>query len=206
MRVSPRDIHINDPSFSDDLYSFKGKLDRDYGVTKHFNMDDATVFTVSHELHRLHRAALAPYFSRHMLLSPAKDGVVQSKVEILCARFEQARDTHEAIDLNLAFKCLATDVITEYALGKSYDLLHTPDFSVKWFEAQRDTGRFTLFAKHFPWLIPLLRRLPVSFVASLHTEMGQALTKAKVALLQVCDTLGILLNIHRPSKTKFGRL
>ena len=180
VRIAPREIHINEPLFSEELYSFKAKLDRDYGVTRHFGMDDATVFTVSHDLHRLRRAALAPYFSRNMLLSSEKREVVRDKVETLCTRFQNAQETQQPIDLRLAFKCLATDVITEYALGKSYDLLNTADLSKDWFKAQQDAGQFTLFAKHFPWLIPLLRRLPVCFVASLNTEMGQALRKAKV--------------------------
>lgn len=88
--------------------------------------------------------------------------------------------TQQPVNLGLAFKCLATDVVSDYALGESYNLIETPDFSVKWFEVQRDTGELVLFAKHFPWLVPLLRHLPSTLIALLATEMGHFLTKAKV--------------------------
>ena len=139
--ISPKEIHINDPLLSDELYSFKAKRDRDYGVKRHFGMDDATVFTASHDLYRLRRAALA-------------------------------------------LKCLATDIITEHALAKSYDLLYTLYFSKDWYKAQQDGGQFTLFAKYFLWLIPLLRRVPVRFVASSNTGVGPGFEKSNRVILQ----------------------
>lgn len=44
VRISPHELHINDPFFSEDLYSFKGRLDRYTGAAKHFGMDDVRAF------------------------------------------------------------------------------------------------------------------------------------------------------------------
>ena len=183
VRITPHELHINDPSFSDEIYSFKAKLDRYEGATQHFGMDDATVFTVPYDKHKLRRAALAPFFARNIVSTSNYGDLIQDKVEKLCSRIEGFRGTNQPMNIGLAFRCLATDVISEYALGKSYDLLDTPDFSAAWFEAQRDTGRFVLLAKHFPWLIPLLRRLPAWLITMLSPEMGKSLANGKVSCL-----------------------
>lgn len=183
MRIKPYELHINDPYFSDDLFSFKAKLDRDVGATQHFGMDDATVFTVPYNEHKYRRAALAPFFGRNMVLTPNCTNIVTRQVERLCSRIEEHRGTKQPMNIGLAFKCLATDVISEYALGNSYDLLDTPDFSAAWFEAQRGTGEYVLLGKHFPLLIPLLRRLPSALITLLSPEMGKSLARGKVILI-----------------------
>ena len=176
---------MNDPSFSDEIFSFKAKLDRYVGATQHFGMDDATVFTVTYENHRVRRGALAPFFARNAILTSTCGSVIGEKVDTLCSRIEEHCVTKQPLNLGLAFKCLATDVITGYALGASFDLLNTPDFSAAWFEAQRGSGEFVLLGKHFPWLIPLLRRLPQWLVTILSPEMGKSLARGKVSHLNL---------------------
>ena len=182
VRITPHELHISEPSFSDELYSFKAKLDRYEGATRHFGMDDATVFTVPYDKHKLRRSAMAPFFARNVVSTSSYSHLIQEKVEKLCSRIEHFREKNQPMNIGLAFKCLATDVISEYALGKSYDLLDTPDFSAAWFEAQRDTGRFVLLAKHFPRLIPLLRQLPAWLITMLSPEMGKSLANGDVKL------------------------
>lgn len=176
-------MHVDDPLFSDDLFSFRAKLDRYEGATRQFGMDDATVFTVPHDKHKARRGALAPFFARNIVSLSSYQDMVRNKVEKLCFRIEQFRGNKQPLNLGLAFKCLATDVISEYALGTSYDLLETPDFSAPWFESQRATGESVLTAKHFPWLIPLVGHLPSQLITTLNTEMGKTLARGKVGCL-----------------------
>ena len=116
-------------------------------------MDDATVFTVPHDLHRLRRGPLASFFARNIVSQSHE--LIRNKVEKLCSRITEFRGTKQPIDLSLAFRCLTTDVITQYALSKSYGLLDTPDFSPGWFRAVLESGEFALVGKHFPWLVSL---------------------------------------------------
>ncbi|KAL6721586.1 hypothetical protein ACLMJK_000690 [Lecanora helva] len=185
VRITPHELHINDPSFSDEIFSFRAKLDRYEGATQHFGMEDATVFTVPYDKHRLRRGALAPFFARSVVSTPNYASIIRNKVEKLCFRLEQARTRAMPVNIGLAFKCLATDVISEYALGASYNLLDTPDFSAAWFETQRSTGEFVLLGKHFPWLIPSLRRLPTWLITLLSLEAGKSLTRGKAIGEQV---------------------
>ena len=123
MRINPCELSVDDPDFLlDEVFAFKSKLDRYPGATNHFAMDDATVFTVPHGLHRLRRGPLASFFSRSMV-SQSQD-LIRSKVERLCSRITEFQATKQPINLSLAFRCLTTDVVTQYALSKSYDLLY----------------------------------------------------------------------------------
>ncbi len=157
VRINPYELSIDDPDFLlDEVFAFKSKLDRYQGATKHFAMDDATVFTVPHDLHRLRRGPLASYFSRSMVSQ--FQYMIRNKVETLCSRITELKGTKQPIDLSLAFRCLTTDIVTQYALSKSYDLLGTPEFSPAWFRAVLEAGEFALIGKHFPWLVSHLFR------------------------------------------------
>ena len=205
VRITPHELHINDPSFTDDIFSFKSKLDRYAGATQYFGMDDATVFTVPYDKHRLRRGALAPFFGRNMFLTSSYANIIQGKVEKLCSRIEKHRETKQPMNLGLAFRCLATDVITDYALGDSYDLLDAPDFNAAWFEAQRGASEIVLLCKHFPWLMPLLRYLPSWLATLLSPEMGKSLARGKVGcLLFKIDALltGSWCRLLKPKSSK----
>ena len=152
LRINPHELSIDDPDFLlDEVFAFKSKLDRYPGAVTHFAMSDATVFTVSHELHRLRRGPLASFFSRSMVLQ--SQDLMRDKVRELCLRITGFQGTKQPIDLSLAFRCLTTDVVTRYSLSKSHALLDTPDFSPAWFRAVREGGEFALLGKHFPGLV-----------------------------------------------------
>lgn len=179
VRITPHEIHVNDPDFfSDELFSFNAKLDRYPEATKQFGIPDSTLFTVPHELHKSRRAALAPFFSRSTITK--LESVIRGKVEKLCERMQTFIESQEPLELALAYRCLTTDVVTEYALGESYHQLDSPDFSVQWFEALRDSGEVALLAKHVTWLLPLMNSLPLFIVKMLNPEMGKSLAKNKV--------------------------
>ena len=146
-------------------------------------MNDATVFSAPYEKHRILRSALAPFFGRNMILTSAVGDIVRNHVERFCNRLEAQRESQQDLNIGLAFKCLVSDIITEYALGTPYRLLDTPDFSPSWFEIQRATGEFALLAKHFPKLIPVLRHVPAPlwFVKMIFPGMGKLLEMTEVA-------------------------
>lgn len=157
-------------------------MDRYPEATKQFGIPESTLFTVPHELHKLRRAALAPFFSRSTIVK--LEDVIRGKVEKLCERMQAFMKTGEPLELALAYRCLTTDVVTEYALGESYHQLDSPDFSDKWFRALRDSGEVALLAKHVPWLLPLMNSLPLWVVKILNPEMAQSLAKNKVRILR----------------------
>ena len=74
--------------------------------------------TVGHDLHRIRRAAINPFFSKQKVA--ALQPVIQQLVDKLCNKFEKCKGTGEVIPMECAFDAFTMDVITEYALDTSF--------------------------------------------------------------------------------------
>lgn len=125
------ELHILDPDFYDELYTRTAKRNKDPLHSTAFGSPDVAFATVDHDLHRVRRAALNPFFFKKNVreLEP----VIKSKVDLLCQRFERLAHTVETFVLVNAFACLTTDVITEYAWGQSYDYFTRADWAPDWY-------------------------------------------------------------------------
>lgn len=95
-----------------------------------FGTTMAAVGTASHELHRVRRAALNPFFSKRSVarLEP----VIQANVDKLRTRLEGFASTGDPVNLVDAFTALSADVIGSFAFGQSYGFLDAGDFNPGW--------------------------------------------------------------------------
>lgn len=89
--------------------------------------------TVSHELHRVRRSALNPYFSKRSIAEYAP--VVQSVVDKFCTRLDDATRSGVLVNLKYAYAAMTTDVINEYCFSRTYDAVLTPDFNTGFYES-----------------------------------------------------------------------
>ena len=88
IRISPWELHVSDPDFYETIYASSAlghRRDKYEWFTKSFGMDKSVFGTPGHDLHRMRRAALAPYFSMASVrrLQP----VIQERVDVLLERF-----------------------------------------------------------------------------------------------------------------------
>lgn len=85
------------------------------------------ISTVEHDLHRVRRAALNPFFSKRSVnhLAP----FIQNTVDKLCGRFDQAVTTAEPINLKNAFPALTSDIMYEFCFSRCPDDTLMPDFN-----------------------------------------------------------------------------
>jgi hypothetical protein len=118
--------------------------------------------TLSHDHHRLRRAALNPYFSKQSVrkLEP----MIAEKIEKLCRRLHQAWETGEVINLRYAYAALTLDVITQYSFSKSYGALDADNWLCEWVVMVDEVSRGSHLNKQFGWLLPLMKSLPIWFV------------------------------------------
>ena len=96
-------------------------------------MDLCLFATIEHDLHRVRRAALAPYFSVADVrrLQPA----IQERVDVLLSRINGFRDTDEVLNASCMFAALTNGKVdnakmTEYnKLTCNLDVVNTYSFA-----------------------------------------------------------------------------
>ena len=193
VRISPDEVHINHPEYFGQLHSFSLKLDK-CGWYYNFAASPTAGFsTASHELHRIRRGALAKYFS--MSNVARLEPLIQSCVTRLCSRLEEHRRGGTVVDLSSAYRCLASDVIMEYALPHSRRLLDSSDFAASYHRVVRNLGRTGLWNRQFPVIMPLFRAIPRYIIAKL--DPGPALSLADFQIVSSNNLLLPTLYSHR---------
>lgn len=193
VRISPHEVHINDPEYFSQLYSFSLKLDKCGWYYNFAAAPTAGFSTASYELHRIRRGALAKYFSVSNVarLEP----LIQSCVTRLCSRLEEHRKEGTIVDLSSAYRCFASDVIMEYALPDSRRLLDSSDFAASYHRIVRNLGRIGLWNRQFPFIVPLFRAIPRWIIAKL--DPGPALSLADFQIVSSSNSLFPTMCSHR---------
>lgn len=120
------------------------------------------VATVDHDHHRYRRNILSGFFSKRSVndLSP----VVEEKVAKLMARFAAACQAGSVLRLDDAFSALASDVITQYSFGKSWDFLDDANFRRDIRSAITETANMIHINRFFPLFARVLRLVPKSLI------------------------------------------
>ncbi|KAI8292295.1 Exopolygalacturonase [Colletotrichum sp. SAR11_57] len=158
VRINPYELHIIDPEFYDELYSSNRKSDKYRWWTNLAGADGSSFSTVPHDLHRLRRGALNPFFSVRSVTQ--LEPLVRSKVEKLSARFGEIAQTGEVVRLDAAFMALTMDIICDYAFANDRKYLDEPDFKLIWKETIIGAFEGGAVGRQFPWMLPVMKRLP----------------------------------------------
>ena len=159
IRISPYEIHINDPEFIDEIYPGSGKRSCKYvWAMKMFGLRYAFLVTESHELHRVRRGAFAHYLSKASLmrLEPG----IQAVVAKLVSRLQGIKGTGKVINLLDVYASLTGDVIGQYAFAKPYGFLDDEEFSPFWHETMMNVSQNGHLLKQFGWLQPMMEAMP----------------------------------------------
>ncbi|KAF2138958.1 uncharacterized protein K452DRAFT_232819 [Aplosporella prunicola CBS 121167] len=163
VRISPWELHVSDTAFIDTLYAPGSQVrDKHAFYTRQFGLPASGFGTASHALHRLRRGALNRFFSRQSVC--ALEPLLGRCARTLCDQLETYAGTGEVVDLCDAFSCLATDVVSAYAFGRSYGFLENRAFRPNLREGIDGGMKMGATMKMLPWLLPLLRRVPDAWV------------------------------------------
>lgn len=162
MRISPREVHIDDPAFFDQFYS-NNKLDKDTWFYRAFGDNGAAVGTGPWELHKTRRGAMASFFSTANVakLEPK----VMARVQKLLDRIAEFRQAGKVIDISNAFRCYSTDVISDYAAPHARDFLATPDFAASFNRVLRDFSGLMAWHRQLPIVFPIMKAIPKWLIA-----------------------------------------
>ncbi|KOS41655.1 hypothetical protein ACN38_g7501 [Penicillium nordicum] len=187
VRINPREVHIKDPSYYDEIHagaSHKRSKDPKYAIA--FGAPNSLVGTITQDHHRFRRGLLSNYFSKRSVVNLGPS--IHDKVDKLIARFEQAHQTNDVLQLQLDFAALTADVITDYCYGWSYGYLDGEKGSRSNDLVDAVNGLMVMFHinRFFPFLISAFRNAPPNLLRWLQPQMAD-LFDLKARLRQQAD-------------------
>ena len=159
MRINPRELHIKDSQYYDEVYApASKKREKDPKFVSVFGFMDSMIATVSHDLHRFRRGLLNNFFSKKSVveLSP----MMRETESKLMQRFEKAHKDNTALQLDDAFAAFTADLITQYSWGVSSGFLDDEDFNNSVRQALNEITAFVHVIRFFPVLGTILRAMP----------------------------------------------
>lgn len=166
MRINPRELHIRDPYYYDEVYApASRKREKDPHFVGIFGFPLSMIATVGHELHRLRRSLLNNFFSKKSVIELSS--VMHDKEEKLMQRLEQAHREDAVVRLDDAYAALTADVISHYSWGVSSGFLDDENFKNDIREALNEMSALVHFNRFFPILGIIMRSLPRSLLASI---------------------------------------
>ncbi|KAE8440479.1 hypothetical protein EG329_007445, partial [Mollisiaceae sp. DMI_Dod_QoI] len=172
VRTTPDEVSLSDPT-NYDLIFFVGSK---YPKSKAYDCVGAgysTFASKSHDLHRVRRTALNPFFSRKMVLE--LEDVVQDKARKLCALASRKFSTGKALDLHHAFRAVSIDVITDYAFADCYNLLERDDIGKEFFEMIQRRGPAIWVFQQWPGLRALAMSMPKWLASAMSPPIAHTL-------------------------------
>ena len=118
--------------------------------------------TVPHELHRQRRAAISPLFSKSA--ASAAVPMIYDHVDLLLKRMDRQIAFDGIAEMRMNYLALATDNVAKYSTGQSRGLLQDEKQAFLWRESVRSLAEWTLVGRHFSWVIPLIFKMPMTFI------------------------------------------
>ncbi|EXU94749.1 cytochrome P450 [Metarhizium robertsii] len=159
VRINPKEVHILDASFYDEIYAPASKRRDKYDQWVVFpDVPTGAFATCPHEHRHIRRQALNLSFSKKVIYEI--ENLLVNKARRLCSRFEKMAQTGEEVRIDAAFFALANDIITQYTFGECYDCLTEDDFRKDFKRILLSAVETGAFVRQFPWLVGLVRRIP----------------------------------------------
>lgn len=105
VRINPEEVHIIDGDFYDEIYTgFSRKRDKWTFFTNQSGLPDSAFGTPGHDLHRVRRATLNPYFSMSKVRSLQPR--IEEVLDKLMVRFNEFQESEEPMSASLAYAAL----------------------------------------------------------------------------------------------------
>ncbi|RJE24969.1 Cytochrome P450 [Aspergillus sclerotialis] len=87
--------------------------------------------------------------------------MIEERVNVLMKRLEGFHQNQTVVRLDDAFSALTADIIASYCFGKSWRFVEAANFRSDFRAAVSDVANFVHIGQLCPWLIGLLRMLPL---------------------------------------------
>ncbi|XXG96814.1 Mitochondrial succinate-fumarate transporter [Hypoxylon texense] len=162
VRINPDELHCNDPYFTDEIYAtgnrIRDKWQHQLNTGAASPVSVTEFSTVSHELHRIRKGALARFFSRQQTLK--LEGEVHDFAQRTVEKMLRFANKGP-FDVKEAFNCFTADIISQYSFGEPMGFIDQdgwePNFTtwVKSFFESAYTIRYVAPARILAQFAPL---------------------------------------------------
>ncbi|KAK4075534.1 cytochrome P450 [Purpureocillium lilacinum] len=150
VRVSPHEVHCDDPKFADEIYATSGrKRDKPQHQINGSALGHSGFGTMDHDLHRIRRIPLAKFFSRSMISRLESD--VRALAQKLCDKLLAHADK-PAFDVTMAYSCFTSDAISGYCFGEPFGFLEQEGWYPNFREPTAAILKPVFIFRFFPFL------------------------------------------------------
>ncbi|KAM7220995.1 cytochrome P450 [Rhypophila decipiens] len=189
IRINPDEVHIGDPDFFPQLYPASNKRRERWRFwTKQFGADESGLSTIDHDLHRIRRAAISPFFSQRSVrdIQP----VIEERVDTLLARFHEHGKASPEIPLDVFYPLSAftNDVINEYSFARCDHLTEKPDYGRSVTDYLLTGTHYGKWIQHIELILKFINFLPDSISSTLVPGWNEFL-KAKREILDQISSI-----------------
>ncbi|KAK1143049.1 hypothetical protein N8T08_007113 [Aspergillus melleus] len=205
IRISPNEVHIQDSSFFDEMFSQNLHWDKPDHLQYRFSNATGTFPTPKHEIHRRRRAAINPFFSKQRIGEVS--WIMQEQLNALCTRLrKEYQGTDQVLRLDWMWGCITSDSIVRYCFDQSYGFLDAPDFKSPFVQAMIDLLDGVHLVTQFPWVMSILNALPESLVALIQPGMKSVHGFNHQMEYQITEVLADRKAGKKPERTVFHAL
>ncbi|KAI0460035.1 cytochrome P450 [Xylaria acuta] len=122
VRITPRELHICDPSFYNQIYAGNPKkVEGDYRFTRSTGVTQSMFAAVDHDLHQRRRNPLTKFFSKRSISNIQP--IIQDKVERVIKKLGEASKDGSLVNLTTLSAAFTADTISHYSYGVSIGCL-----------------------------------------------------------------------------------
>ncbi|KXH25873.1 cytochrome P450 [Colletotrichum simmondsii] len=203
IRINPWELHIQDSSFYDVLYSSSRHSSKLITLAHRFNSPESAFSTVNHSRHRQRRAALNPFFS-HRRIAEHQPNIQRMMHRLTDRVTREYLGKDKVLRIDQMWGCWTSDIINDYAFDKPHNFLDAPDFHASYTDAMVDLLEPVHYITQFPLVTNLFKMLPLSWVKAMSPQMGTVLDFNNEMTNQIRILLNKPAEEKGQSKTIFG--
>ncbi|KIK54994.1 hypothetical protein GYMLUDRAFT_249015 [Collybiopsis luxurians FD-317 M1] len=165
IRVGPNTLHFNDRRAYHDIYSNGTTLIKEpqfYRAIMPHAPESSFSFSDPQQS-KNRRSLLAPSFSRQAVMK--LEYTIQNKIDQLVTLLEEHYNSAESgVKLSIAYRCLTTDLITEYCFANSADTLSDPNFTHPIALETQNIVKRMWIQIYFPFIFLFVARIPQELI------------------------------------------
>jgi hypothetical protein len=161
VRINPNELHVDDPEYCDILYPTSKPYDKPAHFQHRFEIPGATFSTPMHELHKLRRNAITPFFAKSKIRQKASE--IQTLMNRVSERFSgEYAGKNRVLNVQDVWKCFAADNMMDLVYGAPLNLCESPEFKTNFTDAITRATQWSHITLYFSWIWKVMDNMPYS--------------------------------------------